>query len=73
MNKALRVPDYLRHILKAIDRIDRYTEDMDEVEFLKSDLVQDAVIRISRSLARRQTVSSGLLQNSPRNMTTFPG
>jgi uncharacterized protein with HEPN domain len=45
MNKALRVPDYLRHILKAIDRIDRYTEGLDEVAFLKSDLVQDAVIR----------------------------
>jgi len=26
--------DYLGHILEAIERIDRYTEDMDEVEFL---------------------------------------
>lgn len=45
MTKALRVPDYLGHILKAIERIDRYTEDMDEVAFLNSELVQDAVIR----------------------------
>ncbi|ODV12165.1 MAG: hypothetical protein ABT20_04370 [Rubrivivax sp. SCN 70-15] len=45
MTKALRVPEYLGHILKAIERIDRYTADMDEVAFLNSELVQDAVIR----------------------------
>lgn len=45
MSKAMPVPDYLGHILEAIERIDRYTEDMDEVAFLNSELVQDAVIR----------------------------
>ena len=45
MTKALRVPDYLGHILQAIQRIDRSTANMDEVEFLDSSLVQDAVIR----------------------------
>jgi uncharacterized protein with HEPN domain len=45
MNKALRIPDYLEHILKAIERIDRYTVGMDGVGFLGSELVQDAVIR----------------------------
>lgn len=45
MTKALRVPDYIEHILKAIERIDRYTADMDEAGFLGSELVQDAVIR----------------------------
>jgi uncharacterized protein with HEPN domain len=45
MTKALRVRDYLAHIIKAIDRIDRYTSDMDEIAFLSSELVQDAVIR----------------------------
>lgn len=45
MSKALRVPDYLGHILKAIERIDRYTSDMDEAGFLNSEMVQDAVIR----------------------------
>lgn len=45
MSKTLRVPDYLRHILQAIERIDRYTADLDEAGFLKSELVQDAVIR----------------------------
>lgn len=45
MTKALRVPDYLGHILKAIERIERYTDDMHEVAFLGNELVQDAVIR----------------------------
>jgi uncharacterized protein with HEPN domain len=45
MRKTGRVLDYLGHILQAIERIDRYTADMEEVGFLKSELVQDAVIR----------------------------
>lgn len=40
-----RLIDYLAHILEAIERIDRYTEDIDEVAFLQNELVQDAVIR----------------------------
>lgn len=40
-----RLADYLKHILQAIERIERYTEDLDEVCFLKDELVQDAVIR----------------------------
>ena len=45
MNKALRVPDYLGHILAAIERIERHTTDVDELVFLNSELIQDAVIR----------------------------
>lgn len=45
MTKALRIPDYLGHILRAIERIERYTDDMDEVAFLGNEMVQDAVIR----------------------------
>ena len=45
MNKALRVPDYLGHILQAIERIERHTSDVDVVGFLASELIQDAVIR----------------------------
>jgi Uncharacterized conserved protein len=40
-----RLTDYLSHILEAIERIDRYTEDIDEVAFLQNEMVQDAVIR----------------------------
>lgn len=45
MNKALRVPDYLGHILAAIERIDRHISDVDVIGFLASELIQDAVIR----------------------------
>ena len=45
MKKALRVPEYLGHILEAIERIEEYVSDMDELAFLSSKLVQDAVIR----------------------------
>lgn len=40
-----RLADYLAHILEAIARIERYTEDMDEEVFLGNELAQDAVIR----------------------------
>jgi uncharacterized protein with HEPN domain len=39
------VPDYLGHILAAIERIERHTSDVDELGFLNSELIQDAVIR----------------------------
>lgn len=40
-----RLVDYLAHILEAIERIDRYTVELDEPAFLNNELVQDAVIR----------------------------
>jgi uncharacterized protein with HEPN domain len=45
MNKELRVPDYLGHILVAIERIKEYVSGMDEMAFMASKLVRDAVIR----------------------------
>jgi uncharacterized protein with HEPN domain len=47
MSAAPRLIDYLRHVLGAIERIDRYTVDLTEAAFLGKDkeLVQDAVIR----------------------------
>lgn len=43
--KQQRLPDYLGHILEAIERIGRYTEDIDENGFLQDEMTQDAVIR----------------------------
>jgi len=40
-----RLADYLAHILEAIQRIEEYVSNMDEVAFLGNKLVQDAVIR----------------------------
>jgi len=45
LSKDLRIHDYISHILNAIERINRYTEDMDKSGFLCNDMVQDAVIR----------------------------
>ena len=47
MNKKtkLHVINYLEHILEAIRRINEYTDDVSEITFLQSDLIQDAVIR----------------------------
>jgi uncharacterized protein with HEPN domain len=41
----LRLANYLAHILEAIERIERYTGDISEVEFLENEMTQDAVIR----------------------------
>ncbi|MBX9785950.1 MAG: DUF86 domain-containing protein [Alphaproteobacteria bacterium] len=41
----LHLRNYLEHILTAIKRIHHYTDDLNEVAFLQSELIQDAVIR----------------------------
>ncbi|MDI3513665.1 MAG: hypothetical protein PWP40_894 [Rhodocyclaceae bacterium] len=43
--KALRVPDYLHHILDAIERIERYTAAKSLGDFKRDEQCQDAVIR----------------------------
>lgn len=40
-----QLSEYLGHILDAIERIEKYVEDMNEIAFLENELVQDAVIR----------------------------
>ena len=42
---AMRIPDYLEHILEALKRIFDYVEDISEVSFLTNALIQDAVLR----------------------------
>ena len=37
--------DYIKHILAAIERIQRYCADSNELAFLENDMLQDAVIR----------------------------
>jgi uncharacterized protein with HEPN domain len=40
-----RLRDYLEHILEAVKRIEGYCADIDELGFISSQLIQDAVIR----------------------------
>ena len=42
---GLRAPDYLGHILTAIERVALYTDRIDEAEFTSNLQVQDAVLR----------------------------
>ena len=42
---TVRLLGYLTHILQAIERIQNYTEEFDEVAFLQNEMAQDAVIR----------------------------
>lgn len=46
MSRApLRLEEYLKHIVEAIDRIQTYCDDMSEIGFLSSQITQDAVVR----------------------------
>ncbi len=47
MSKAdeLRIKDYLSHLLEAIERINRYVENISEDQFYRDEKTQDAVIR----------------------------
>lgn len=36
---------YIRHILDSIERVEKYIKDVDEDEFARNTLIQDAVIR----------------------------
>lgn len=40
-----RTGDYLQHIAEACARIERYTENVDELGFLANPLIQDGVLR----------------------------
>ena len=67
----IRVPDYLEHIIQAIQRIHRYTEDMTEVTFLENELVQDAVIRnieiIGEAAQKYRAQRSGICGSARRD------
>jgi uncharacterized protein with HEPN domain len=70
MNKALRAPDYLGHMLVALGRIERYATHVDETTFLSSELIQDAVIRnlevIGEAANNLLRVDPGFAQSHPQ-------
>ena len=65
-----RLPDYLGHIQDAIERISRYTEDMDDVAFLRNDMAQDAVIRNLEIIGE---ASHNIEAHFPEFVTAHPG
>lgn len=75
---ALRLPEYLSHIIEAIERIHRYVSDMSEVDFLADEKTQDAVIRnfenigeASRSLFTRIRPKLNDSIVVPRNFSNY--
>ncbi|MBM3551884.1 MAG: DUF86 domain-containing protein [Alphaproteobacteria bacterium] len=68
--KALRILDYIEHIIIAITRIESYVEGLDRAAFVESSLVQDAVIRnfeiIGEAANKIRTVDDGFAQRHPR-------
>ena len=55
-----RLADYLSHILEAIERIDRYTEDMDE-----HGLLEQPIARSSRFNVRIGSSKGRCAHNAP--------
>jgi len=68
--KALRVQDYIQHIVAAIERIETYVEGFDLTAFNRSSLVQDAVIRnfeiIGEAASKIQAADAAFAQNYPQ-------
>lgn len=64
-----RLIDYMAHMLQAIERITRYTEDLDVVAFLHNELVQDAVVRNLEILGE---ASNNIQRHYPEFATQHP-
>lgn len=67
---ALRLPEYLRHILGAIERIHLCVEDTDELAFLNDIKPRMPSSAISRSSVKLRATSSVTTSSSPKNMIT---
>ena len=57
----LRIPDYLEHIVEAIERIHLYVEDCSEVDFLDDKKLRMQLSETSRLLAKRHETSSFII------------
>lgn len=65
----LRLIDYPGHISKAVERIKKYTDNLDETAFKASDIVQDAVIRNFEVIGE---ASNNILRINPEFIDEHP-
>ena len=65
----IRLDDYLGHILEAIERIEEYVSDIDELNFLNTRLIQDAVIRNFEIIGE---ASNNIQKHFPQFVTNHP-
>ena len=68
-----RLPDYLQHIIDAIDRIQRYVTDLSEADFLKDEKTQDAVVRNFEVMGEAARNVQTLHKDSPPCIPARPG
>lgn len=61
--------DYLAHVVEAIERIQRYTFDLDEAAFLHNQLVQDAALRNLEIIGE---ASGNILKSHPEFAASRP-
>ena len=59
----LRLDDYLIHINQAINRIESYIKDCDQLAFVSNTMIQDAVIETLKSLEKHQEISNVFFLN----------
>jgi len=64
-----RAADYLEHILDALDRIQRYTSDKSESDFMADTILQDAVLR---NLGVVGEAARKLLADAPEYVALHP-
>ena len=64
-----RLSGYLTHIHQAIERIQKYTEDIDEVAFVQNEMAQDAVIRNLEVIGE---ASRNIMQRYPAFVDAHP-
>ncbi len=69
MKDESRLLGYLEHIVQAIERIQRYTEDIDEAAFFQNEMAQDAVIRNFEVIGE---ASRNIERHYPGFATTHP-
>ena len=63
---ALRIPDYLEHILEAIDRIHRYVDDLSEVDFLEDKKPKMLSSETSKLSAKLLIILKSIILHMPK-------
>jgi len=52
----LRLDDYLKHINQAIDRIESYIKDCDQLAFITNTMIQDRLFETLKLLEKHQEI-----------------
>jgi uncharacterized protein with HEPN domain len=65
-----RLLDYLGHILQAIERIPRYTAELDKAGLERAEQTQDALIGNFEIIGEASAISNDAIRTSPRNKAT---